>query len=112
MDQSFHDVYVQALTMRAEANLAAGRIEEAIHDYLRMLEYPANLGVGAPTARTQAQIYYQLGLAYERVGQYQNALEAWCEAASEHHNKGDGLFKYVQMALDKLSRYSELGLEP
>ncbi len=112
MDQSFHDVYVQALTKRAEASLDASRIDDAIHDYLRMLEYPANLGVGAPTTRAQAQIYYQLGLACERMGRYQDALAAWREAASEYHDKGDALFKFVQLALDKLSRYSELGLEP
>lgn len=111
MDQSFHDVYVRALTMRANASLDAGRIEDAIQDYLRMLDYPANLGVGAPTTRTQAQIYYELGLAYERLGEYQNAREAWREAASEHHGRGSRLFEYVQAALDKLSRYSELGLE-
>ncbi len=111
MDQSFHNVYVQALMMRAKASLKAGRVEEAIHDYLEMLEYPENLGVGAPTTRTQAHICYELGLAYEQIGQYENALRAWREAASEHHAHGQELFTYVQMALDKLSRYSELGLE-
>jgi tetratricopeptide (TPR) repeat protein len=111
MDQSFHNVYVQALMMRARASLEAGRTQEAIHDYLQALEYPASHGVGAPTTRAQARIYYELGLAYERLGQYNNALEAWREAASEHHAHGQELFKYVQMALDKLSRYSELGLE-
>ena len=33
------------------------------------------------------------------------------EAASEHHTHGKELYPYIQMALDKLSRYSELGLE-
>jgi tetratricopeptide (TPR) repeat protein len=111
MDQSFHGVYVQALMMRAKASLDAGCIEDAIQDYLKMLEYPANHGVGAPTTRAQARIYYQLGLAYEKLGQYQNAIRAWHEAASEHHSRGQELFNDVQMALDKISRYSELGLE-
>lgn len=112
MDQSFHDTYVRALRMRCEDRLKADRVEECIQDYRKMLEYPKNLGVGAPTTRAQAQIYYELGLAYEKLGQYRQALQAWQEAASEHHNSGTTLFPYIQMALDKLSRYSELGLEP
>lgn len=111
MDQSFHEVYVRALMLRAKDHLDAGRIEEAIQDYYRMLEYPQNHGVGAPITRAQAHIYYQLGAAYEKLGKYREAIKAWREAASEHHPHGKGLFAYVQKSLDKLSRYSELGLE-
>ncbi len=111
MDQSFHDVYVEALMLRARDHLSAGRTEEAVLDYQRMLDYPENLGVGAPTTRAQAHIYYGLGLAYEKLGRYRPALKAWREAASEHHPHGSELFRYIQMALDKLSRYSALGLE-
>ena len=111
MDQSFHEVYVQALMLRAKDHLQAGRIEEAIQDYSRMLEYPQNHGVGAPTTRAQAHIYYHLGLAYEKLGQHRSALRAWREAACEHHPHEKELFVYVQRSLDKLSRYSELGLE-
>jgi tetratricopeptide (TPR) repeat protein len=110
MDQSFHNAFVQALMLRADDHLKAGRVEDAIQDYLKMLEYPENLGVGAPTTRAQAHIYYQLGLAYEKLGKYQLAIGAWREAASEHHAHGKELYPYIQMALDKLSRYSELGL--
>lgn len=76
-----------------------------------MLEYPENHGVGAPTTRAQAHIYYHLGLAYEKLGKYPKAIKAWREAASEHHPHGKERFTYVQRALDKFSRYSELGLE-
>jgi tetratricopeptide (TPR) repeat protein len=111
MDQSFHNIYVQALMLRATDHLKAGLVEEAIQDYLKMLEYPDNLGVGAPTTRGQAHIYYQLGLAYEKLGKYCLAIQAWREATSEYHIHGKELYPYIQMALDKLSRYSELGLE-
>ena len=111
MDQSFHEVYVQALMLRARDHLDAGRFEEAIQDYQRMLEYPANQGVGAPTTRSQSHIYYRLGLAYEKLGRYPHAICAWREAASEHHAHGTEPFRDVQMALDKLSRYSELGMD-
>jgi tetratricopeptide (TPR) repeat protein len=111
MDQSFHEVYVHALRLRANKHLEAGEIEEAIKDYRSMLEYPDNLGVGAPTTRAQADVFYELGLAYEKLGRYREAIASWREAASEHHPHGHSLFPYIQMALDKLGRYSELGLE-
>jgi tetratricopeptide (TPR) repeat protein len=111
MDQSFHDLYVRALMLRAGDHMQAGRVEEAIADYQLAMAYPENLGVGQPVTLNQAHLYYQLGLAYEQLGRFPEALAAWHTAASEHHPHGHELFAYVQMALDKLSRYSELGLE-
>jgi tetratricopeptide (TPR) repeat protein len=111
MDQSFHELYVRALMQRAGARMNTGKIEEAIADYRKALEFPANLGVGQPTTLAQAHIYYHLGLAYEQLGRFQEALQAWLNAAGEHHPHGDLMYEDVQMALDKLSRYSELGLE-
>jgi tetratricopeptide (TPR) repeat protein len=111
MDQSFHDLYVRALMQRAEVHIRSEEIERAIDDYKKALEYPKNLGVGAPTTMCQAYTYYHLGLAYEKLGYFQDALAAWHRAACEHHPHGSDLFNYVQMALDKLSRYSELGFE-
>jgi tetratricopeptide (TPR) repeat protein len=109
MDQSFHWVYVRALLKSAEAHLESGHIEEAIADYHTALEYPENQGVGRPTTLGNAEIFYRLGCAYELIGDYQRAIQAWQEAAREHHSFGDELFPYLQMSLDKLGRYSELG---
>lgn len=111
MDQTFHDVYVQAYLQRAEDHLRAGEIEKAIEDYHKALEYPPNLGVGEPPDLKQAQIYYLLGIAHERLGQYAEALKAWHNAAKEHHPSNSPLYSFVLSALDKISRYSELGLE-
>jgi tetratricopeptide (TPR) repeat protein len=111
MDQSFHNLYVKALMQRAEAHSAAGQVEKAISDYREALEFPENLGVGQPLTLSQAQIYYHLGLAYEKQGRFREALVAWRSAACEHHPSGTEYYNYVQMSLDKLSRYSELGLE-
>jgi tetratricopeptide (TPR) repeat protein len=110
MDQSFHNLYVRALLLRADDRLKAGDIEAAIRDYQAALEFPENLGVGMPTTLHQAHIYYPLGLAYERLGRYRQALSAWRSAAVEHHPYGSELNDFVQKALDKLSRYSEIGL--
>ncbi len=109
MDQSFHLVYVRALLKTAETHLEAGQIEQAIADYLKALEFPQNQGVGKPTTMGNAEILYRLGCAYELTGDYRQAVRAWREAASEHHAIGNELFPYLQMSLDKLGRYSELG---
>ncbi|HEX9616076.1 MAG TPA: hypothetical protein VGA03_01575, partial [Anaerolineales bacterium] len=111
MDQSFHNLYVRALMQRAGDRIQAGMLAEAILDYQAALEYPENLGVGKPTTLNQAQVYYSLGLAYEKLGCISEALAAWRSAASEQHPHGTELYEYVQKALDKLSRYSELGME-
>lgn len=109
MDQSFHETYVNALLQRADANMKTGRTDDAIRDYLKALEFPKNLGVGKPTTLAQAEIYYLLGCAYEKIGKFQKAIDAWRAAASEYHPYGKTLYFFVQAALDKLSRYSELG---
>jgi tetratricopeptide (TPR) repeat protein len=111
MDQSFHGIYVQALMQRVEEKFQKGEVESAIADYWKMLEYPANLGVGAPTNKSQARILFNLGLAYEKIGKFDAAIKTWQEAAREHHGKGEELFQYVQKSLDKLSRYSALGFD-
>jgi tetratricopeptide (TPR) repeat protein len=111
MDQSFHNLYVRALMQRAEERIKADRVDKAVADYQAALEYPENLGVGKPTTLSQAKVYYHLGLALEKMGQFPEALAAWHEAASEHHPHGSELYEYVQKALDKLSRYSELGMD-
>jgi tetratricopeptide (TPR) repeat protein len=109
MDQSFHRVYVRALMQRAEAHLAAGRLEAAAQDYTSALDYPANHGVGRPTTSADAEILYRLGTVYEKLGRYGQAIQVWKRAASEHHAFAEDLYEFVQRSLDKLGRYGELG---
>jgi tetratricopeptide (TPR) repeat protein len=111
MDQSFHDLYSRAWMLNAQAFLEQGKTEDAISCYQEALKYPENIGVGRPVTSTQAEIYFRLGCAYETLGLYKKALGAWHEAAGEHHCHNTVLYEYVQKALDKLSRYSELGIE-
>jgi len=109
MDQSFRLAYVGAYLKRAQAHIEAGRIEEAIADYRRALEFPENVGVGQPASTANAEILYWLGCACEQLGRFGEAVAAWQEAASEHHPHGSEFFLFVQMSLNKLNRYSELG---
>ncbi len=53
-----------------------------------------------------------INLLAVRQGRYREALDAWQQAAREHHPHGSALFPYVQKSLDKLGRYSEIGLYP
>jgi tetratricopeptide (TPR) repeat protein len=109
MDQSFHLLYVRALLQIANVKIKAGDIEEAVISLQKALEFPENHGVGPPITSGNAEIYYRLGCAYELLGEYHHAITSWQEAAKEHHSFGDELYEFVQMSLDKLSRYSELG---
>jgi tetratricopeptide (TPR) repeat protein len=111
MDQSFHNLYARAWMLKAQAFLGQGKTEDAISCFQEALKYPKNIGVGRPITSTQAEILYRLGCAYETLGFYRSAIQAWYEAASEHHPHHTVLYEYVQRALDKLSRYSELGIE-
>ena len=111
MDQTFHNVYVLAILRNAQSHIDSGRIEQAIAEYHKALEFPTNQGVGKPITLSNAEILYHLGCAYELLGNYRKAFSTWREAAQEHHKFGDNQFRYFQMSLDKLGRYSVLGLE-
>jgi tetratricopeptide (TPR) repeat protein len=111
MDQSFHLAYVAAHMQRAAARMETGQIEQAIVDYRKALEFPENVGVGRPLTSGNAEILYRLGLACEQLGRFDEAIAAWHEASQEHHSHGSPLFPFVQMSLDKLNRYSELGYD-
>ncbi|MCJ7568883.1 MAG: DUF5107 domain-containing protein [Anaerolineales bacterium] len=111
MDQSFHWIYVNALLQRAESHLEAERFEDAIADYKRAMDFPENHGVGKPTTANNAEILYRLGCTFEQLGQFEKAIRSWQEAAKEHHPFGEDLYEFVQLSLDKLGRYSELGIE-
>ena len=111
MDQSFHRVYVKALLLRAETHLKADRLEDAAQDYRLALDYPKNHGVGRPTASQSAEVLYRLGCVYESLGRFTEAFGAWQLAGREPHAFGEELHPFVQLALDKLGRYNELGFE-
>lgn len=110
MDQSFRLVYVGAYLGRAKDYLEAGRLEEGIADYKRALEYPPNVGSGRPASPSDAEILYLLGCACEKAGRFEEAILAWQEAAREYHPHDTDLFRFVQQSIDKLNRYSEIGL--
>jgi tetratricopeptide (TPR) repeat protein len=109
MDQSFREIYVRAYIIHAESLIKANRIEEAIADYHKALDYPENVGVGKLVAERNAEIFYALGCAYELLGRYEEAVDAWRKAAHEYHLLGSPFYTFVQKSLDKLNAYSQFG---
>ncbi len=109
MDQSFRHAYVRVFTKRAELLLAANRVEEAIADYQKALEYPVNVGVGKPVSQSNAEILFRMGCAYEVLGRFDEAIAVWQQAAEEHHFEGTPFYPFIQKSLDKLGHYHELG---
>lgn len=110
MDQGFRLVYVKAYLGRAKGHLEAGRLEQAIADYKKALEYPPNVGSGRPASPSDAEILYLPGCACEKADRFDEAIHVWEETAREYHPHGTDLFQFVQQSLDKLNRYREIGL--
>lgn len=82
-----HDLYEDAHVALGDEHLKAGRAAEALADFDRALEYPANLATGRLENAREARINYRRGNALLALGQKQAALEAWRKAADERGSK-------------------------
>lgn len=72
------DDWIDAHLLRGQQHLAAGRLQEALHDFESALHVPENL----PAERRfegarQAEIRYWLGVVYEALGKAEFAREQW-----------------------------------
>lgn len=79
---SFHENYVDALVLAGKEKIKEGKTEEAIKLFEECFVYPENHQVFLVDERTprDAQVYWELGQAYEKLG---NA-----EKADEYYRKG------------------------
>ena len=110
-----HGVYADAFLQRGHARLLAWNFQGALDDYYAALEYPANLEVGRPRAdRKEPEIRYALGVAFDAMGQVQQArgeferVAAWTESARKGREAGPSEILYFQgRALQKLGREAE-----
>ncbi len=78
-----HDLFEEAHLAAGEAHLKAGRATEALAEFNRALEYPANLATGRPETTRDAHIHYLRGNALAALNLKTAALEAWKKAAEE-----------------------------
>jgi tetratricopeptide (TPR) repeat protein len=78
-----HDLFVQSHLALGDADLKAGRAAEALAQFIRALEYPANLATGRLENAREAHIHYARGNALAALGRKQEAAAAWKLAADE-----------------------------
>lgn len=81
---NFHDVYVDALVLAGQKKLSEGDAKGAISLYQEAFKYPVNHQVFLVDERTprDAQIWWNIGQAYESMHQKSKAMAAYKKAAA------------------------------
>ena len=105
---SFHEVYVDALLCAGYQKAAAGDCKGAIELYNKSFEYPMNHQVFLVDERSprDAQAYYFIGEAYEKMGQKSKA-KTYYRKATEVDTKLSFCRYWKGLALEKLGRKAE-----
>lgn len=83
-----HDLFEQAHLALGEEQLKAGHPAEALAEFNRALEYPANLATGRLENAPEAHIHYQRGNALAALGKSSEARAEW-RLAAEAPDSGD-----------------------
>lgn len=78
-----HGLFEEAHLFLGDQHLEAGRATEALGEFDRALEYPANLATGRLEHAREAHIHYRRGNALAALGQHERARAAWQLAAEE-----------------------------
>lgn len=105
---NFHDIYMDAIILAGDDMVRKGKTEEALELYPQAFEYPENHQVFYVDGRVphDAQVYYSMGLAYEKLGNREAAEESFRKATDVNVKKTD--YRYWKgMALMKLGRKKE-----
>lgn len=108
---NFHDNFVDACVLAGQKKYREGDYEGAVALYNKAFEYPENHQVFLVNERAthDAQINYELGVAYEKLGNADKAREYYQLAADQDFNlKGSKDFRYwTGLAMQKLGRKAE-----
>ncbi|MBE5960645.1 MAG: DUF5107 domain-containing protein [Lachnospiraceae bacterium] len=72
--------YVRALTNLAKEKMSEEKWEEALSLLKEALIYPENLGEGRLEGQKDNEIYYHIGVIYEKMGRFEKAQEAYQKA--------------------------------
>lgn len=102
--EDLHDIYVDVCLLSGFEAWTRGDNEEALKYMLLADEYPENHGYAhLEYYARDAQVYYNIGLAYEKVGDAESA-ERYYQMASEVSVKpADGIYNYEKgLAMRKL----------
>lgn len=104
-----HDIYVDSHTLKGMDLLDKKQYQEAIDEFDKANQYPANLEV-APSYRggSEVRAYYLTGEAYKGLNQMDKAMGFYRKAAEANYPKGlSGLAYYRVKALQELGKTSE-----
>ena len=108
---NFHDTFVDALLLAGKQKETDGDLEAAVALYKKAFTYPENHQVFLVDERAthDAQIFYYLGCACEKLGNKVEAAEWFEKAAGQDYNlKGSKDYRYwTGLALKKLGRKKE-----
>ncbi|MBR1706151.1 MAG: tetratricopeptide repeat protein, partial [Bacteroidales bacterium] len=99
-----HDIYVDACLLAGFRAQAAGDAQAALEYMLMAAEYPENQFYGhLEYYARDAQVYYNIGLAYENAGDAENARRYYGMAAEVEVKPKDAVYNYEKgLALRKL----------
>lgn len=102
--EDLHDIYVDACLLSGLKAWKNGDNEKALEYMLMMNDYPANHGYAhLEYYARDAQVYYNIGLAYEKVGDAAKANEYYEKAAGVAVKPADGIYNYEKaLAMKKL----------
>ena len=103
--EDLHDIYVDACLLSALKEWKNGNNEKALEYALMMNDYPANHGYAhLEYYARDAQVYYNIGLGYEKVGDNAKAREYFGKAAGVEVKPADGIYNYEKaLAMKKLN---------
>ena len=104
----YWNLYVEANMRRGLEHLGRGDVEEAIKAFSRGLEYPRNLGVGAPyqPLRHEAKQRFWIGQCYFLLGDLSKAKAYWESVLAQRYYNVDETY-YRSLALKALGREEE-----
>ena len=102
-----HDLFEEAHLALGDANLKSGHPDEALAEFNRALEYPANLATGKLENALEAHIHFRRGNALAALGRKQDALAAWKLAADAPESSDTRVTEARQKAKEALEKSAQ-----
>ena len=104
--EDLHDIYVDACLLSTFKAWKAGDNEKALKYALLSQEYPKNHGYAhLEYYARDAQVWYNIGLAYEKLGRQEEANQYYRMASEVEVHPADAIYNYEKgLAMRKLDR--------
>ena len=108
--EDLHDIYVDVCLLSGFEAWEKGDNDAALKFMLMSNEYPDNHGYAhLEYYARDAQVYYNIGLAYEKVGDAENAAKYYQMAAEVEVRPADGIYNFEKgLAMKKLDPKASL----